>query len=339
MNDQQVRYGVIGFGRFAEKSLVPALGLSHNSRLVAIQNRSRSKAMLAAARLGISLAFESPQRLAAHPDVDAVIIASPNALHCEHTLIAAEWGKHVLCEKPMAMDAGECERMIEACTHAGVKLMVGHMVRFSPLVRRMRELVLSGSVGHVVRVTADFVYDGRLSTRSWLTDRTLAGGGPTFDVGVHCLDTLRYILDDEVVRVRAELQPPSTAEKTELASQLLLQFSRGTIGTIFSSYEAPFREARIEIVGTEARLSTLDFTLGERRTRLRIERRNAHGSRGLFSELLAIPNLYVEEINHFSDCILHDRTPLLSAENALANQRVLDEVMRQQDAAMQNPHG
>ncbi len=326
MTARRVRYGIVGFGRFAEKAIAPAIGRSRNAELVAIQNRSLAKARVSALQCGAPLAFESVAELVAHPDVDAVFIASPNANHCEETVLAAQAGKHVLCEKPMAMNASECMRMIEVCRQRNVKLMVGHMVRLSPLVRRMRELVHSGAVGRVVRAVADFVYDGRLSSRSWLMDRTLAGGGPTFDVGVHCLDTLRFILDDEVVSVKGTLEPKPTETKTETTSQLLLRFSKGAIGLVFSSYESPLRESRIEILGTEARLSALDFTVGERRGELLIERRTG-GTPDAITESFEIPNLYVEEIIHFSECILSDREPLLSAENALANQRVLDEAM------------
>jgi predicted dehydrogenase len=236
-------------------------------------------------------------------------------------------GKHVLCEKPMAMNLSECEQMIDACRRHNVKLMVGHMVRLSPLVRRMRELVHSGAIGRVVRAVSDFVYDGRLSSRSWLMDRTLAGGGPTFDVGVHCLDTLRFILDDEIVSLKGELEPKPTETNTEATSQLLMRFSKGTIGLVFSSYESPMRESRIEILGTEARLVTLDFTVGDRRAELLIERRSS-GTPDTIAESFDIPNLYVEEINHFSECILYGREPVLSADNARANQRVLDEAMK-----------
>jgi len=97
---------------------------------------------------------------------------------------------------------------------------------------------------------------------------------------------------------------------------------------IFSSYVAPLRESRIEIIGTEARLSALDFTVGERRTGLLIERRTASGTIERVVETFDIPNLYVEEINHFSSCLLQDTEPVLNAHNALANQRVLDEAMR-----------
>ncbi|MER3522536.1 MAG: hypothetical protein C4326_00340 [Ignavibacteria bacterium] len=328
MSTTRVRYGILGFGRFAAKAIAPAIRQSVNSELIALQNRTLAKAQQAAAGLGMALAFDSPAALIAHPDIDAVFIASPHAQHCEETLLAAAARKHVLCEKPMALSVVECERMIDACARSGVKLMVGHMVRLSPLVQRMRELVLGGAVGDVVRAAADFVYDGRLSTRTWLLDRRMAGGGPTFDVGIHCLDTLRFVLDDEVTALKGEMEPKPTDEHTETSSQLLMRFSRGAIGVIFSSYVAPLRESRIEIIGTEARLSALDFTVGERRTGLLIERRTASGTIERVVETFDIPNLYVEEINHFSSCLLQDTEPVLNAHNALANQRVLDEAMR-----------
>lgn len=332
MHDRVVRYGIVGFGRFAQKAIAPAIQRSRNSRLVAIQTRSRGKAEQAAARFGVPLAFASSHELAAHPEVDAVVIASPNAHHCSDTLAVAACGKHVLCEKPMATNVAECEQMIQACRGAGVKLMVGHMVRFSPLVQRIRDLVCSGAVGRVIRASADFVYDGRLSSRTWLTDRALAGGGPTFDVGVHCLDTLRFVLDDEVTSLKGELEPAPADETTERSSQLMMRFLHGAIGIIFSSYEAPLRESRIEILGTEARLSALDFTVGGRRSLLQVEKRTAD----VTTEEFDVPNLYIEEINHFTDCILNDREPILSAANGLANQRVLDQAMRLKVETMRN---
>lgn len=324
---ERIRYGIIGFGRFAEKAIAPAIELSHNSELVAIQNRSLAKAQNAAKQHQIKLAFDNVQELAAHPDVDAVFIVSPNSLHRSETLAAARAGKHVLCEKPMALNVAECEQMIESCKQYSVRLMVGHMLRLSPLIVRMKELVSSGEIGRVIRAEANFVYDARLSTRSWLLDRSVAGGGPIFDVGVHCLDTLRFVLDDEVVSVEGILDPKPSNETTESSAQLILQFSKGTIAAIYTSYESPVRESYLEILGTEARLSAVDFTVGGRSAELVIERRSAMASPDITRESIDVPNLYVEEVNHFSDCILTNCEPLLHPHNALLNQRVLDKAM------------
>lgn len=322
-----IRYGITGFGRFAEKAIAPAIQQSHNSTLFAIHNRSISRAKDAASVLSIPHAFDSVADLVAHADVDAVFIVSANSAHCEEAILAAEAGKHVLCEKPMAMNVAECERMIEACKRNNVKLMVGHMVRLSPLVKRIKELVQSGAIGKIIRAESDFVYDGRLSSRSWLLDRKVAGGGPTFDIGVHCLDTLRYVLDDEVISVKGELEPVPDGSRTESSSQLLLRFSRGTIATIFSSYASPIRESRIEIIGTEARISSVDFTVSGRQSKLRIERRSPEGTPDIVVEEFDVPNLYTGEVNLFSDCIINNTEPLLTAANAVKNQYVLDQAM------------
>jgi predicted dehydrogenase len=323
----KVRYGIVGFGRFAEKAIMPAIRQSYNSEPVAIQNRSLTKAKQLAALHGIPFAFESVEALVAERSVDAVFIASPNSLHCPETIVAARAGKHVLCEKPMAMNVVECEAMIAACRENNVKLMVGHMVRLSPIVERVRDLVQLGVVGHVVRVRADFVYDGRLSSRQWLLDRTIAGGGPIFDVGVHCLDTLRFILHDEVVSLKGELVPTPTATRTERSAQIVLRFSRGTIGTIFCSYDSPIRESALEVFGTDARLSAMDFTVGSRHVKLDIAKGREDGAVQHESEEFDVPNLYVREVNLFSECILNNTEPPLTGENGLRNQRVLDEAM------------
>jgi 1,5-anhydro-D-fructose reductase (1,5-anhydro-D-mannitol-forming) len=324
----EIRYGIIGFGRFAEKSIAPAIQASPNSSLVAIQKRSREMAEEKARGLGVPLAFDSVEALVAHPAVDAVFIVSANSAHCSETLAAARAGKHVLVEKPMAMDAGEAETMIGVAALSGVKLMVGHMLRLSPLVGRIREIVQGGAVGKAVYARADFIYDARLSTRQWLLDRRIAGGGPVFDVGVHCLDTLRYVLNDEVVDVQSQLEPLPTAETTESAAQLQLKFSKGTIGSIYCSYVSSLRKTLIEIQGTEATLSAPNFTTGSRTLELTLVRGESDKPGKVDVEKIAVPNLYIEEITHFSDCILKDREPFLSGSNGLANQRVLDLAMK-----------
>ncbi len=324
---RKIRYGIIGFGRFADKTIAPAIKASNNSELVAVQNRTLAKAKSVAEAHGVPLAFDSAAELVAHPDVDAVFIISSNHLHCPETILAAQAGKHVLVEKPMAMNVGECEQMIEACASHNVKLMVGHMLRLSPLLKRARDLVRSGALGRVVHARADFIYDGRLSTRGWLTERKTAGGGPIFDVGVHCLDSLRFILDDEVNLLHGLLHPKPTNEETETSAQMLLRFSRGTMASIFCSYESPVRQSYMELLGTEARMSVADFTVGSRRAALQLDRRIGNDLPNSTIEEIEVPNLYVDEVTLFSNCILNDTDPPLAASSALQNQRVLDAAM------------
>jgi predicted dehydrogenase len=324
---QRIRYGIIGFGLFAEKTIAPAINASANSELVAIQKRSKEAAEVKARELGVTHAFDSVEALVNHPDVDAVFIVSANSAHCPETLIAARARKHVLVEKPMAMSVEEAERMIDACRSAGVRLMVGHMLRFSPLLIRIRDLVRSNALGTPVSARADFVYDASVSHRGWLYDRKVAGGGPIFDIGVHCLDSLRFVLDDEVQEIGSLLAPEPTESRTESTATIQMRFSKDTLGSIFCSYAVPLRRTFIEIIGSEGAVSAFNFTLGGRTTPLTIVRGGAGQTTEERVEQITIPNLYIEEVSHFSDCIMKKREPQLSGENGLKNQAVLDVAM------------
>jgi len=324
----KIRYGIIGCGLFAEKAIIPAIKRSANAELVALQKRSEEAARAMAAKHDVPLAFTTPSQLVAHNEIDAVFIASANGVHLAETVAAAEAGKHVMVEKPMAVTAREAEQMVSVCEREKVKLSVAHMIRMSPHARRMREVVRSGMLGPITYARADFIYDARLSHRDWLLDRRMAGGGPVFDVGVHCLDTLRFVLDDEVVSVEAELEPKPTEDRTEEVAEIALRFSRGTIGAIHCSYRAPIRRKQFEVVGEDAILSASEFTIGETTLPLTVSVGRNDQPADPRVEQVSVPNLYVEEITHFSDCILTDREPLLSGQNGLANQRILDQVLR-----------
>ncbi len=323
----KIRYGIIGFGGFAEKAIAPALQASPNSELVAIQKRSAEEARAKAREFSVRWSFSRVEELVAHPDVDAVFIVSANFRHHPETLAAAAAGKHVLVEKPMAMNVKECEEMIEACRKAGVRLMVGHMIRFSTAIRRVRELISSGALGRITFARADFFYDARLTKRNWLFDRTIAGGGPVFDVGVHCLDTLRFVLSDDVSSATGHIFPTPTETSTEATASISLQFKSGIPASIYCSYEALTRRSFLEIIGMEAMLSVSDFTLGDRTITINLGRRIDGNRVESVREEIAVPNLYIEEITHFSNCILENREPLIPGHVGLENQRVLDAIV------------
>jgi len=324
-----LRFGIIGYGRFAERAIAPAIRATPGASLVAIQKRDPAEAARKARECGGVLAFASPAELVRHPDVDAVFIVSANSAHCEETITAAAAGKHVLLEKPMAMHQAESRRMIDACRNAGVTLMVGHMVRLSPAVGRVREIVSTAGIGQVTFARADFMYDGSNSARTWLYDRRVAGGGPVFDIGVHCLDTLRSVLGDEVVSVRSILDPVPDALTTESTAQISLKFSRGTPASIYCSFASGVRRSFLEVIGTHGMVSLLDFTVGSRQAEVVWVRGTAEQGPVTNVERVAVPNLYELEVAMFLEAVRTGTPPLLSGENGLANQLVIDEAMLQ----------
>jgi predicted dehydrogenase len=327
MADEQtrkIRYGIIGFGLFAERAIVDAIKGSPNSELVAIQKRSLALAREKADALSIPLVFSTPAELVGSPDVDAVFIVSANVAHHDETILAARAGKHVLVEKPIAMNAIEAERMVKECEQHHVKFMVGQVVRFSPVVRKLRELVRSGSLGRIVSARADYSFNARLSRRAWLYDRALAGGGPVFDIGIHCLDTLSFILDDQVRTVQAQLSPLPTERSTERTAILGLQYTGGTLASISCSFEAPARHIEIEIIGTDGLASSKDFTLSGTQLSLSVVHRSETLETKEQTIAFDVPNLYVEEVSAFSDCILHDLESPVPGRQAWHHQKVLD---------------
>jgi predicted dehydrogenase len=324
----KVRYGIIGFGAFAERAIAPAIRASAQSELVAIQKRSLTAAREKAEMLGIPHAFDSAEKLAAHPDVDAVFIVSANSCHAPETIAAARAGKHVLVEKPMAASVADAESMIDACKKNNVKLMVGHMVRLSPLIGRMKELVRSGAIGKVTFVRSEFMYDGHLSHRAWLVDKGIAGGGPIFDIGVHCLDTTRFVLGDEVVSIKSALDPIPTAARTESTAQLAIKFSKGTTAGISCSYAAPIRRTFLEIIGEQGILSAENFTWSNNTLKLNVLLGADDAIHETREEIIVVPNLYEKEVTLFSQCILDGTPSPIPGEEGLKNQRVLDDAIK-----------
>jgi 1,5-anhydro-D-fructose reductase (1,5-anhydro-D-mannitol-forming) len=320
---KKIRYGIIGFGRFAERAIAPAIKSSENSELIALQKRSSTEARKKAATYGVPYAFDSVEELVRCNDVDAVFIVSANSAHCAETIAAANAGKHVLVEKPMATSVAEAESMIEACYRNNVKLMVGTMVRLSPLIERMKSLINAGTIGRVTAIRSEFFYDARQSHRRWLLDPNIAGGGPIFDVGVHSLDTMRYLLDDEVLKVHAVRSLQASAS-TESTAFLAMKFVRGTPGSIYCSYETSFRRSFIEVVGNGGTLSAKNFTRSGVTATLRASFGKNDEVVDSWSQEIPVPDLYAKETTLFSDAIVHNRPNPLSGENGLANQRVLN---------------
>lgn len=322
---KKIRYGIIGFGAFAERSILPAIRAAKNSEIVAIQKRSLDMAKWKAEEHSVPLYFDSVEALVSSKEVDAVFIVSANSQHHTETIAAAKAGKHVLVEKPMAVSYLQAKEMTEACEQAGVRCMVGHMLRFSPLLRRMKEVVQSGMIGEITFAQSHFIYDVKNSQRSWVLDKESAGGGPLFDIAIHCLDSIRFVLnDDHVQKVKSIMMPEHSGSNVEKTSILSLKFSKGTLAAIYSSYDTPYRQGFIEFIGTKGSVSAYQFTPSNTDTILEFK----FGKEGMIERIekenIYVPNLYTCEVEHFSDCILNGTMPVVKNESSLHNQEILE---------------
>lgn len=318
-----IRFGIAGFGLHGDKRLMPGFAKASRCRVTAISRRDAAKAQASAAQYGIPHAFASVDDLAACPDVDAVLVASPNSLHLADTLACLKHGKPVLLEKPMGMNAGECRQMIDAARTANLKLGVAQVFRFEDSTRRMREQVSRGILGPLVYARAEFSFPGRGHLRSWLNNAAVAGGGPIADIGVHCIDALRFILSDEVIAVSAFTRADEESRDVEATGVVNLEFTSGLLASVLVSFRGAYRTP-ISIVGESATLGANDALTVERP--ITLELKHADGS--VTSEKVRNELAYARQVDAFADWLTIGTPFPAPGEEGLRNQLVLDAAYR-----------
>jgi 1,5-anhydro-D-fructose reductase (1,5-anhydro-D-mannitol-forming) len=319
-----VNFGIVGFGLHAVKRLMPGFAQSKNCRVTALSRRDIRKAEASAAEHKIAHAFSSVDDLCRSKDVDAVFVTSPNAVHLPDVLTALKCGKPVLCEKPLAMDAPECRQMVETAKKANLLFGVAHVFRFNDSVTHIRNRIASGDIGKPVFARCEFSF---LATnehpRKWLYDRSIAGGGPIFDIGVHCIDTLRYVLQDEVVRVSASSVADSRSGDVEAAAAIQLEFSRGALASAFVSYRADYRTP-LEIVGNSAVLSAEDALNVEVPVEIKLHRDESL----LDSEKVSNHLAYAKQVDEFAAAMEGKIKFRALGEEGWQNQEIIDAAYR-----------
>jgi len=269
------------------------------------------------------LAFDSTAELCRSPQVDAVFVATPNAFHMQDALVAVACGKPVLCEKPMAIDAGQCRQMVEAARNAKVLLGVAQVFRFEESTAWFRQQVTAGNIGRVVFARSEFSFPAdHTHARTWINDLAVAGGGPVADVGVHCIDTLRFVLQDEVLRVSAR-EVPGNAGGVEAGAALLLECSRGTLATVMVSFRAEYRTP-FELVGETGVLRADDALNVERPIHLELRRHGAVVETRTVSNQLA----YARQVDAFAAAIESKSAFPIPGEEGWRNQEILDAAYR-----------
>lgn len=248
----QIRWGILGAAKIAIKKVIPAMREAPSCRIAAIASRDLAKSQAAARELGIPKAYGSYEELLADPDIDAIYNPLPNHLHVPWTAKAAEAGKHVLCEKPLALSADEARTLIPVRDRAGVKISEAFMVRTHPQWLRAREIVESGEIGELRAIQAVFSYFNRdpknvRNVAEW-------GGGGVMDIGCYPITISRLLFGTEPRRVCALVDRDPEFGTDRLASALL-DFPGGQASFICSTQMVPYQ--RVQVFGTKGRVEVL----------------------------------------------------------------------------------
>lgn len=239
-----LRWGILGCARITRRGLIPGIQLSESSALIALASRNAATAQAWCNEFGVPRAYGSYEELLGDPEIDAVYIPLPNELHRRWVEAAADAGKHVLCEKPLALDAAEARAMVAYCQSRGVLLMEAFMWRHHPRSAGVRARVRDGTLGELRLVRSSFSFS--IDPGDWRLDPR-RGGGALWDIGCYGVSTARFFAGCEPESIRARGRFGTTGVDLSLSAELA--FPNGVLGLIDCSFEQPFR-CRYEVVGT-----------------------------------------------------------------------------------------
>ncbi len=327
--ERRVGVAVVGLGRLTVGQILPAFGSSKKVRLAGLVSGDPAKGRALAAMYGVPeksvYGYGDYDALRDNPDVEAVYIVLPNSMHAEYTVRAAQAGKHVLCEKPMATSAADCQTMIDACKKAGRKLMIAYRIQYEPNNRLVQKHVRDKTFGRVKLIEMVNGQDQGDPTQ-WRHNKGVAGGGSLPDVGLYCLNTTRFLLGEEPTEVSAMLySTPGDPRFQEVEENVVWQmrFPSGVLAACATGYA--FHESRRYRVYGETGWIGMDPAFSY--TNLQMERSQAEGElENRTRPSLAPKDQFALEMDHFGECVREDKMPYTPGEEGLQDQRLMEAI-------------
>ena len=319
MDSEAVCWGFIGAGGVARRQMLPAVAARAEVRVGAVMVRDRARAAALAAEFGAAAAYHRSDDLLSDPQVEAVYIATPLNTHAELVCAAAAAGKHVLLEKPMALNLAQCDQMIAAADAAGITLAVCFPMRHAPANVQLRELLAAGRLGELVHLRSQMVKWYPLTTDAWRADPAQSGGGVLMDLGSHLFDLATWLAGPPTA-VCAALAQRAWPVPVEDSAVALTRHAGGATATLEMSFAVGCASHTVELHGT---LGTARLTSGSRGTVVAVQ--TAEGQ-----EELALPeaNVYRLELLDFGRALRERRSPLTTAADGRVNTACLEAAYR-----------
>ena len=338
---KKLRWGVIGAGGIADRRTIPGMMLAENAELVAVMEINMELAEKCRAKWGCKRAYDSEAALLADPEIDAVYIATPVVLHAKQAMMAADAGKHILIEKPLASTVEESEQVVAYCESKGVKIAAGLMMRFGAHIQNMKKAVAEGKIGKPATAYAQFTAWFPEEKGNWRQSKKTAGGGSMMDMGVHCIDLVQYINGSKVVQVAAMHDTISFGYEVEDTSTVLLRLENGCQCVVQSNFNIPDEAAkwRVELFGDKGRLlgenvigqidcGTLEGMFCEPGAYNAQQDNNLVKGEMLDAEF---GNMYTREIESFGNSILNNLPLEVPASDAVQLQKIMELAYRAND--------
>ena len=321
----KIRWGVLGAAKIARTKVIPAMQRAQEGEVTALASRSLETARSAAAALGIAKAYGSYEELLADPGIDAVYIPLPNHLHVPWSIKAAEAGKHVLCEKPIALSADEARTLLAVRDRTGVLIQEAFMVRTHPQWLAVREEVRGGRLGDLRAIQMAFSYFNRDPKN--VRNQADIGGGALMDIGCYPIVLSRFLFESEPVRVIASIDRDPEFETDRLTSALL-EFEHGQTVFTCSTQLVPYQ--RTQVLGTRGRIE-VEIPVNappDRPCRISFDDgRDVFGT-GVETRSFAVVDQYTLQADEISRAIRERRPAPMPLEDSVANMRAIDALVR-----------
>ncbi|MBW4593561.1 MAG: Gfo/Idh/MocA family oxidoreductase [Brasilonema angustatum HA4187-MV1] len=323
--EKKLGWAIVGLGEFATKQIMPSFAECKKSKLVALVSGDRAKAEKYAQQYSVNpkniYNYQNYDSIRNNPEVDIIYIILPNALHAEYTIRGVQAGKHIMCEKPMAITVAECQAMIDAAKKANRKLMIAYRAQYEPYNLAAIELARSGKLGKLKLITSD--HGRNLNPKEpqdrWRVQKKLAGGGSLYDIGIYSLQAARYITGDEPVAISAMIySTPNDPRFREVEENVnfVLRFPSGVLANCSSSYGYS-NTKRIQVFGSDAVLE-LDPATDYYKHRLIIKSKNGNQEQKIEDN-----NQFALEIDHLSESIIQNKQPKTPGEEGLQDVKLM----------------
>ncbi len=334
--ERKVGYCVIGLGRIADH-FIRGVAQGSTSKITGLVSGHRDKAERIAAQYGVPTSsiysYEDMDRIRENKTIDAVYVALPNSMHAEYTIRSAKAGKHVLCEKPMSVTVAEAEQMIAACKAANVKLMIAYRCHYEPLHLKAVKLIREGALGKVHTINGAFGFNS--PPGEWRLTKKLAGAGSLYDVGIYVLNASRYLTGEEPVAFTSytsTMDHDGRFDEVEENVSWSLRFPSGGLATGSCSYGTTM-PGYFKVFGTMGSLQ-IDPAFNYDGTRLQgfyfTGEKNAPPVEINEANPEKDPMQFQREADHFSGCILQNKTPRSPGEEGLRDMKYMDAIYRSQ---------
>lgn len=321
----KIRFGVLGAAKIAVQKVIPAMQSGAETEVMAIASRDGAKAREAAAKLGVPKAYGSYEELLADPEIDAIYNPLPNHLHVEWSIRAAQAGKHVLCEKPIGLNAAEARNLIAARDQYGVVMAEAFMIRCHPQWLRAKEIVDSGEIGPLRCVLAAFSYFN--TDPGNIRNRTDMGGGALMDIGCYPIHVSRYLFGEEPRNCAARIER-DPAFGTDALTSVILNFPSGHCVFTCSTQMNPYQ--RVQAIGAKGRVEiAIPFNAPpDAPTRIFVDLGGALDGSQIRTEEFAVTNQYRLQGEAFAQAIRGERPVPVALEDSLANMQVIEAILR-----------